>query len=108
MTVNWQKYFHLGKNILVFFLGIVCIHILTQIIMSTSFPDLIKKISEEEIQDFITNLDKEIFSILTKIYIICCILFSRLPEKIRKSKWYLRGLYFIIFYILCVLVYLWI
>ena len=43
MTVNWQKYFHLGKNILVFFLGNVCIHLLTQIIMSTSFPDLIKK-----------------------------------------------------------------
>lgn len=108
MKIKYKNNLQSGKNIIIFFVGVVFVRLLTQLVMSTNFPEMIKKITQEEIQDFVTNLDGEIFSVLIKIYIISFILFALLPDKIRKSSWYLRVIYFVIFYFFCILVYLWI
>lgn len=108
MKINWKKQIHIGKNIFFFFLGVVFIHILTNVLMSTLLPEMIRSISREELENFFVNIDKEIFSSLVKIYMISFALFYFLPQKFSKSRWYLRGIYFIIFYFFCILIYLWI
>lgn len=108
MPIEWKKYISWGKKIIYFFVGLIFVHFMTQIIMSSSFPEMLKEMNEEEIKSFIANLDKEIFSILIKLYIISYILFSLLPRKIKNSRWYLRGIYFVIFYFFCILIYVWI
>lgn len=108
MKIDWKKTVLIGKNIFLFFLGVIFVHILTAIIMSTPFPEMIKEMGEEGMKDFISNIGKEVFSSLIKIYIISFILFYFLTNRIKRSRWYLRGIYFIAFYAFCILVYLWI
>lgn len=103
--MEWNKYI---KRIIFFFIGVIFVHFITGMIMSTSFPEIMESIVEKEAQNFIKNLEKEVFSALIKLYLISYLLFGLLPDKIKKSKWYWRGISFIVFYLLCVLIYLWI
>lgn len=43
-----------------------------------------------------------------KLFIVVYILFTRLPEKVRKAQFLLRFLYFLLFYLFCCLIYFWI
>lgn len=108
MVIDWKKSWYYGKEIFFFFLGVLFVHILSSMIISSPLSEILHEITEAEIRDFIANIDKEIFSSLIKIYVISFILFYFLPPKINKSKWYLRSLFFVIFYLFCILIYLWI
>lgn len=108
MKIEQKKFLIMTKNILIFFIGGILIHFLTGIIMSTSLPEILREISEEELKKYLANIDKEIFYSLIKIYLISYILFYFLPPKINKNKWYIRSLFFVIFYVFCILIYLWI
>lgn len=58
------------------------------------------------------NLGPDVFIEFTKsfskLFLIAYVLFACFPDKIRKAKWWVRAIYFTMFYVFCCLVYLWI
>lgn len=108
MKMNWQKCAYFSKKVGTVLLGFVFVHFLTILIMQTPLVEILHEIGEAEMKGFFDHIDREIFSSLIRLYIISYILFYFLPDKIRKSKWYLRMIYFLLFYLFCILVYLWI
>ena len=106
--IKREQYVNLGKNVLKILSGIVFVYVLTKIIAHTPLIEVMQNVSEEEMKSFLENIDTEIFSSLMKLYIISYILFRFLPDKIRKSHWYFRIIYFLLFYLLNITIYLWI
>lgn len=108
MKINWQKHLHIVNKIFLFFLGIVFVHFLASIVATFFLPEILQVLTEEVIRSYFAHLDKEILYSLIRIYIISFVLFVFLPKKITHSPRYLRGLYFILFYMFCIFVYLWV
>lgn len=106
--INLKSYQNRIKKVIIFILGSLFLSSGLAILLYETVGDYLNRLSEEEIKAAVANPFYEINRTLFNIYVIAYILFSQLPEKIRKSKWYLRGLYFTIFYVFCILVYLWI
>ena len=96
------------KKVSVFILGSLILSLSTSILLSDVLGSFLNQLSETEMKKLITNPFYEISQTSFKIYFIAYILFSQLPDKVKKAKFILRGIYFVIFYLFCFLVYLWI
>ena len=95
-------------QIFLFFCGIVLVHLLALGLTSSSWGDVLRSISQQDIEQMLADIERYFFSTLLHLYIISYLLFACLPVKIRCSRWWLRGIYFVIFYFLNICIYLWI
>lgn len=57
---------------------------------------------------FVFLLGSWIFVSALKMYVVVYVLFYTLPDKIQNAKFWLRGIYFLLFYVFCCLTYFWI
>lgn len=103
-----KKWRHRIIQIILFFCGVIGVHFLAEAFASSRWGDVLKSISQKDINELLNDIRGYFFSILLHLYILSFLLFTLLPNKIRYSKWWLRGIYFIIFYFLNILIYLWI
>lgn len=99
---------HRFVQIFLFFCGIVLVHLLALGLTSSSWGDVLRSISQQDIEQMLADIERYFFSTLLHLYIISYLLFACLPVKIRCSRWWLRGIYFVIFYFLNICIYLWI
>ena len=99
---------HRFVQIFLFFCGIVLVHLLALGLTSSSWGDVLRSISQQDIEQMLADIERYFFSTLLHLYIISYLLFACLPVKIRCSRWWLRGIYFVIFYFLNIFIYLWI
>ena len=100
--------FYRFVQIFLFFCGIVLVHFLALGLTSSSWVDVLRSISQQDIEQMLADIERYFFSTLLHLYIISYLLFACLPVKIRGSRWWLRGIYFVIFYFLNICIYLWI
>lgn len=108
MREKWQKYKRLIINVVIFFVGNLVLSSAIAIVLYEFLGDMLDQLSREEMEELIKNPFGEIARSASKLYVITYILFNYLPQKIRKSQYWLRGIYFTLFYLFCVLIYLWI
>ena len=95
------------KVILFIFYGLV-ISFAVSFALHEYLETFLKQLSHREIEEMISNPFYEISRTSFNIYIIAYVLFGQLPAAITNQKWFRRGLYFLLFYIFCFAVYLWI
>ena len=103
-----KKWRHRIIQIILFFCGVIGVHFLAEAFASSRWGDVLKSISQQDIDELLNDLRGYFFSTLLHLYILSFLLFTLLPNKIRYSKWWLRGIYFVFFYFLNILIYLWI
>ena len=96
---------HRFVQIFLFFCGIVLVHLLALGLTSSSWGDVLRSISQQDIEQMLADIERYFFSTLLHLYIISYLLFACLPVKIRCSRWWLRGIYFVIFYFLNICIY---
>lgn len=108
MGIDWKKHIRIIKKVSVFIIGSIVLSLGTALILYEPFGDYLNQLSEEEIKNYASNPFYEISRSSFNIYLITYILFNQLPDKIKKAKYLLRGLYYILFYLFCYAVYLWI
>ena len=108
LKFNQKKCSYRIIQIILFFCGVVGVHFLAEVFASSRWGDVLKSISQKDIDELLNDLRGYFFSTLLHLYILSFLLFTLLPDKIRHSRWWLRGIYFIIFYFLNILIYLWI
>lgn len=108
MLICYKKLRFRLVQILYFFCGVLGVHILANSLVDSFWADVLKSMTQKDIDELVNNLDRYFFSTLLYLYIISFLLFSVLPEKIRRSRWWLRGIYFVLFYFLNILIYMWI
>lgn len=108
MKIDWQENKTKLKKVSIFIFGSILLSLGTAVIMYEPLGNFLNQLSEEEIKKYASNPFYEISRSSFNIYLIAYILFTQLPEKIRKAKFVLRGIYFTLFYLFCYVVYLWI
>ena len=104
---NENKY-AIGKKITIFIVGSLILSLGISVLLYEPLGNFLNRLSEDEIRDFAANPFYEITRTSFNIYVIAYILFTTLPEKIKKAKLMLKGIYFIFFYLLCYIIYIWI
>ena len=67
-----------------------------------------QNISVEGIRSYFQDPFPSIFVSALKMYVVVYVLFYTLPDKIQNAKFWLRGIYFLLFYVFCCLTYFWI
>lgn len=108
MKEKWQKYKRLIKNVVIFCVGNLVLSSAVAIVLYEFLGDVLEQVSREELEEVLKHPFGEIARSASRLYIITYILFNYLPQKIRKSPYWLRGIYFTLFYLFCILIYLWI
>ena len=108
MLISYTSFKLRLVQIFCFLGGVFLVHLLAEGVVNSPWADVLRSISQKDLDELVTNLDRYFFSTLLHLYIISFILFALLPAKIRKSKWWLRGIYFVLFYFLNILIYIWI
>lgn len=88
---------HRFVQIFLFFCGIVLVHLLALGLTSSSWGDVLRSISQQDIEQMLADIERYFFSTLLHLYIISYLLFACLPVKIRCSRWWLRGIYLLFF-----------
>ena len=98
IKINWQKVFNfiIGGAILSGVLGYL---------ISFGINDVIQSLDKAEFERMIASPFKASLFSAFKLYIVTYILFGTLPENIKNASFFLRALYFTLFYIFCTLIY---
>ncbi len=108
MKIDWAKHLRIIKKTIVFFICGIILSVGISIILYEPLGNFLNSLSEQQIHKLATNTFSEISRTSFNVYLIAYILFGQLPQKIRKSRWYLRGIYFTIFYLFCYIISIWI
>lgn len=108
MEINWKSKLRMIKKVIIFMIGGLILSLGISVILYEPLGAFLNQLSEAEIKEFTANPFYEISRSSFNIYIITYILFNQLPEKIKKANLIIKGIYFLIFYLFCYLVYLWI
>lgn len=96
------------KRTIVFLLGSWIFAYGTASVITVFWLEPFTNISMESIRSYFQDPFPSIFASALKMYVIVYILFYTLPEKVRNAKLWLRGIYFLLFYVFCFLTYFWI
>lgn len=103
-----KQYFPLMRRTFIFLLGSWIFAYGTASVITIFWLESFQNISIEGIRSYFQDPFPNIFVSALKMYVIVYILFYTLPDKIQNAKIWLRGIYFLLFYILCCLTYFWI
>ncbi len=74
---------HRFVQIFLFFCGIVLVHLLALGLTSSSWGDVLRSISQQDIEQMLADIERYFFSTLLHLYIISYLLFACLPVKTR-------------------------
>lgn len=96
------------KKAFVFLLGSWIFAYGTASVVTIFWLESFQNISVEGIRSYFQDPFPSIFVSALKMYVIVYILFYTLPDKIQNAKFWLRGIYFLLFYVFCCLTYFWI
>lgn len=105
MKIDWKKQRYLVQRALVFILGLWIVGLGAGAILYFLLGDILVTMTPEEINALKEHPFVELSFMTTKIYIIAYVLFYTLPDKIKKANLWLRTIYFVLFYLFCILVY---
>ena len=103
-----KQYFPLIKRTFIFLLGSWIFAYGIASVVTIFWLESLQNISIESIRSYFQDPFPNIFVSALKMYVIVYILFYTLPDKIQNAKIWLRGIYFLLFYIFCCLTYFWI
>lgn len=93
------------KKVIVFILGSWLLAGATALVLYHYFGGAISQLNENDCRQLAQNPFENIMRTCANLYILTYILFTQLPEKIRKAQVALRAVYFSLFYFLCLLIY---
>ena len=96
------------KKVSVFIFGGIILSLGTSVILYEPLGNYLNQLSENELEQLKANPFDEITEASFKIFLIAYLLFNQLPEKIKRAHWLTRVIYFLLFYLFCYMIYLWI
>ena len=108
MKIDWKKHWSVIKKVVVFIFGSLILSLGISFLLYEPLGNFLNQLSETQIREMISNPFYEITRTSFNIYLITYILFSQLPNKIKKAKWMLKGIYFTLFYLFCYVIHIWI
>lgn len=108
MRVDWKAHINTMKKVIFFLMGGFFLTSISTVIFYQVLSPWLAEVDENEIRELLANPLDGIAKMTSKLFFITYILFYTLPNKIRKANLWLRPIYFTLFYIFCMMVYLWI
>lgn len=108
MKINWQKYLRIIKKVTIFIIGSLVVSLGISVFLYEYLGNYLNQLSEAQIKEMAANPFSEITRTSFNIYLIAYILFGQLPDKIKKASAFPRCIYFLLFYLFCYIVSIWI
>lgn len=108
MNIDWSNKFKVLKKVFIFIFWSLILSTGISVFLYKYLGNYLNQLSEEQIKEMATNPFYEISRTSFNVYVITYILFSQLPEKVKKAKTLLRGVYFFLFYLFCYIIIIWI
>ena len=108
MKIDLKRHWKIIRKVAVFIIGSLILSLGISFLLYEPLGNYLNQLSENEIKAMAANPFYEITRTSFNIYLITYILFSQLPNKIKKAKWMLKGIYFTLFYLFCYVIHIWI
>ncbi len=105
MKIDWKKQGLLIQRALVFILGFGIIGQGGGSLLTYLFGDWVKSISVDDIKAYLSDPERIFTHSSCSVYLIAYVLFYTLPDKVKKANLWFRAIYFVLFYLFCILVY---
>lgn len=108
MTDHVSNKLEIIKKVVIFIIGGLVLPLGVSLVLYDYFGNYLNQLSEAQIKEMAANPFYEISRTSFNIYLITYILFGQLPEKIKKAKAFQKGIYFLLFYLFCFVIAIWI